>query len=116
MRTLKDDKIVFDKGEELPYQSEDVFNIAVRQFKNKLPLKRKPCLIHVKGKVGFTHYAELGEELEGITNKDRSEFVKRQIARALSKVKPMSTMQFVIMGALLVAILIINILSATGRI
>lgn len=113
-RTLKEDRVSIGK-EELPFKSEQIFNMAVK-VGNKVSIRRKPTLIHVAGKSTFTEYKELDENLEGITNKDRKNFVLRMLARAITNVKPISTSMFLVLLGVGIVNIIIMILGFSGRI
>lgn len=105
------DKVIIEKGKaEIPYDSDSLFQLALRKFNNKIALKRKPALLHVKGKSNFTKVVGIQETIEGITNNDRSNFVYRAIAYALLKVKPITMAQFIILAGIGIANIVALIL------
>lgn len=115
LRELKEDQVKLQQ-DSLPFESQQIFTIAVKKLKNKVTLKRRPCLIHVAGKSSFTSYKEITEDFEGITNRDRKQFVMRSLARALTNIKPISTTQFIVICALIGLSIAIMILGFSGKI
>lgn len=109
------DKVVIIKNkEEIPYDSEGLFQLAIRKLKNRIALKRKPVLLHVKGKSTFTKTTGVQETIEGITNTDRRNFVYRSLAYALLKVKPISMLQFIILALIGCANIVLILILASG--
>lgn len=78
--------------------------------KKNLVLKRRACLLWNEGKSDFYTIKDLEEnQLEGITNKDRRKYVKKQIADSLSEMKPMSLAMFGVLAGLIVINIVLMI-------
>lgn len=80
------------------FSSSQVFRLGAK--KAGQVIKRRACLLFNTGKNSFYTIKDAeGDELEGVTNKDRKKYVDKQIADALSEAKPMSNaMFFVLLG------------------
>jgi len=114
--TKEGDAVKFKEGDKIPFNSDMIFNLATKSFKNKVAIKRKPALLYNSGKKTFLKIGENDETVEGITNEDRRQFTYRSLARALTKVKPISMTQFIIIIALQMVLIGLVILSIRGGI
>jgi hypothetical protein len=116
----KVDSIKIEADKEPKFTPEDIFNVKetstvplLGKFINSRR-KRKQCVIYVDGKLSCEKLSKANELFEPITDDDRKNIVKREIAKTLGKFQMMKPVMFIVLMILLVIILIMQILILRG--
>lgn len=120
--TIKENKVVIEKDKYEPFFDSD----SVFGYKDicTIPLlgrwinrhrKREPCIIQVYGKERAEKLKTKEADLfEPLTNEERKDIVKREIAKTLRKFGPISNWMFAILLILLIANVILAIMNLQG--
>ena len=121
---IKENKVIISKDATEPFFDAD----GLFQIKNvcQIPLigrlitkrrRREACIIHILGKEHVEKLKAPKDDLfEPLSNAERKEIVKREIAKALGKFKPISGMAFILLLLLNIITLVVLILHAKGMI
>jgi hypothetical protein len=101
------------------FAAEDIFNLKevatgpLARLRNR-HRKRKPIVFYVDGKPHCEKLKTSSELFEPISNEDRKNLVKKEVAKALGKYQAMKPIMFIILMILLVVVIILQILILRG--
>jgi hypothetical protein len=121
---IQENKLIISKDETEPFFDAD----GIFQMKNvcQWPLigrlitrrrRREPCMMHILGKEHVEKLkAPTTDLFEPLSNDERKEIVKREIAKALGKFKPISGIAVIALFGMGLANLILLLLHAKGMI
>jgi hypothetical protein len=115
-----EERAIIEKGKEEPqFEADSIFRLKVfstgplAPLKNKLSL-RKAAVFWIEGKTSCEKLKSKDELLEPITNEDRKNVVRREIAKTIAGFKGLKTWMFAAIIALLVIVLIMQLLIMGG--
>jgi len=102
---VREDKIYLNNEHVAQFTNSGVFTIKDHRKKKS---KKFKAILYLDGKATCEKIPDSEESiLEPLTDKDRKNVVKREIAKQLGKFKPMETWQFIVIIAMLAAAIII---------
>lgn len=115
-RTFEEKKVEFDrnklkprKKDEVFFEPASVFTERKHGFLSKLKGSRN-LVFYVNGALNALKFAEKTDAMEPFwTKKEAKEFVDKETAKSLTKFKPLTIWEFIIILAILIIILIVSI-------
>lgn len=119
---IKENKVLIEKDNYEPFFTAD--SVFGMKEISTIPLlgrwinrhrKREPCIIQLLGKERAETLKTITDELfEPLTNEERKDIVKREIAKTLRKFGPISNWMFAVLLILLIVNVILAIMNLQG--
>ena len=120
-RPIEENKVIIKKDKTEPFFDADsifqVKEVSTAPIIGKLLTKRRkrePCIIQVLGKPKAEKLTSKKDLFEPLTNVERKDIVKREIAKTLKKFQPITPIMFVVLFLLIIINIILTIIMLSG--